>query len=727
MKTPMLVAGVERETNSLATLVRANPLRLGLGFPARPWNISDPYGTSSQLIPPNINVASYYDETGNTYCGLSSPSVACPILWHTATESHDKIYMYVGPNSIPSETVNPPCWRVWLPNGIMEEFGCTTDSLQYYYVVGGKAEVTGWLLDLITDPQGNQIHFTYQRDMENWTDPITNTTYSYPRDVELSSVQYDSPGCLNAQTMCTGSAWTPQMQLVFNASHTPAILTSSTPTNCDTGTNLRCDDPVSITNGYTTSLIQNTFVLNTIQTQVRTSGTGTWNTLATYKLGYEQSGLNTETDPASGLSRSVAGMLDLTQIQQVGSDGSTALPTVQFSYTSQANAYVDSFFKPASAAGCGPSWNTGNGSGCLLWEANSLLSSGAFLSTPTSANRFLASISNGQGLAQSLSWAIAHDNSHGTPGQGSNNPNPFTCDSNQSGYPCNEADDSGWSHAVLVSESDQTVRLTQNGQGGTQTSTPITVTTTYTYLLNGAQGASGGQQCSDCMAGMYWGNQNDNDYLSFYNGMFMGFARAIVNQPTGGVDVHNYFSGEGWGIYDTAQVTCYTSAPCHTDPWWNVANAAHGEEYNTQSFDVNGNLLQQVGTTYTVTCPPSGVSGTPSSSTWGSWDGNLVSGLDHNNPEAACEIQQTQQVTQTYDGASNSVTTTMGWTYDSYWACHPEITTTNGGTPAEVVKNTAYVWNDNVTATRTSATGTYIIDTSAFTDTEDGSRQSIGL
>jgi hypothetical protein len=32
----MLVAGVERETNSLATLVRANPLRSGLGFPARP-------------------------------------------------------------------------------------------------------------------------------------------------------------------------------------------------------------------------------------------------------------------------------------------------------------------------------------------------------------------------------------------------------------------------------------------------------------------------------------------------------------------------------------------------------------------------------------------------------------------------------------------------------------------------------------------------------------------
>lgn len=685
------------------------------------WNISDPYGTSSQLIPPNITVASYYDETGNVYCGLSSPSYACPILWHTATESHDKIYMYVGPNSIPGETVNPPCWRVWLPTGIMEEFGCATDSLQYYYVAGGHAEVTGWDLDLITDPQGNQIHFTYQRDMENWTDPTTHTVYSYPRDVELASIQYDSPGCLNAQTMCTGSSWAPQMQVVFNASHAPTILTGTTPTGCDTGTNMRCDDPVNITGGYTTSLIQSTFVLNTIQTQVRTSGTGTWNTLATYQLGYEQSGLNTETDPASGLSRSVAGMLDLTQIQQVGSDGSTTLPTVQFSYTSEANSYVDSFFQPASAAGCGPSWNTGNGSGCLLWETNALVSSGALLSTPTSNNRFLTSISNGQGLAQSLSWAIAHNNSHGTPGQDSNNPNPFTCDSSQSGYPCNEADDSGWSHAVLVSESDQTVRLTQSGQGGTQTSTPITVTTTYTYLINGAQGASGGQQCSDCLAGMYWGNQNDNDYLDFYNGVFMGFARAIVNQPTGGVDVHNYFSGEGWGIYDTSQVTCFTTAPCHNDPWWDEANAAHGKEYDSQSYDANGDLLQQVQESYTTTCPPSGVSGTPSSPTWGNWDGNLVSGLDHNNPEASCAIEQTQQVNQTYDGASNPVMTNTGWTYDSYGRVTQETTTTNGGTPTEVVKNTAYVWNDNVTATQTSATGTYLIDMPAFTDTEDGS------
>ena len=51
-----------------------------------------------------------------------------------------------------------PCWRVYLPNGIMEEFGCTLDSLAYY--LGGNTAdyVSAWNLDLITDLNGNQIH-----------------------------------------------------------------------------------------------------------------------------------------------------------------------------------------------------------------------------------------------------------------------------------------------------------------------------------------------------------------------------------------------------------------------------------------------------------------------------------------------------------------------------------------------------------------------------------------
>src|SRR5579875_2182905 len=261
-------------------------------------------------------------------------------------------------------------------------------------------------------------------------------------------------------------------------------------------------------------------------------------------------------------------------------------------------------------------------------------------------------------------------------------------------------------------------RLTQNGQGGQQTSTPITETTSYSYQLTYPLPA---QECSDCVTGMYWGDQNNNNYLNYYDSTFMGFAQATVNEPDGSVVVHKFYAGEGWGIYDPSQVKCYTSAPCHTDRWWDLANAAHGREYQTLTYDANGTtLLSEVDTTYTATCPPTGVAPTPPQGSI-TWDGMLISDLDHNNPVVVCDIEQTQQVTKTYDGASNPATTTTSWTYDSYGRVTQETTTSNGGTPSEVVKNTSYVWNDNVTATKTSASGTYIIDTPAFTDTEDGS------
>jgi hypothetical protein len=50
----------------------------------------------------------------------------------------------------------------------MEEFGCTPDSLQWYPQRtgsnAGKAYIANWLLDLITDRAGNQVHVTYQQD-----------------------------------------------------------------------------------------------------------------------------------------------------------------------------------------------------------------------------------------------------------------------------------------------------------------------------------------------------------------------------------------------------------------------------------------------------------------------------------------------------------------------------------------------------------------------------------
>ena len=165
--------------------------------------------------------------------------------------------------------------------------------------------------------------------------------------------------------------------------------------------------------------------------------------------------------------------------------------------------------------------------------------------------------------------------------------------------------------------------------------------------------------------------------------------------------------------------------PCHASPWWNLNNAAHGHEYDVSSYDTDGTtLLKHTANTYKAVCPPAGVAPTPASTDAGktyTWDGNLVSELDHNNPVAVCDIEETQSVSQISDGSSNTVSTTTASTYDSDGRVTQTTTSTNGGTPNKVVKNTAYVWNDGITATRTGATGTYIIDTPAFSDTEDGS------
>src|SRR5215472_12218953 len=160
------------------------------------WQLVDGFGTKAELIPPNLDTSTYNDDFKGT---AISPS---PIAWHTAPETHARIITYGGPSGLPGMAAIPPCFRVFLPNGIMEEFGCTPDSLQFFPQPTGPNTgldyIANWLLDLITDPRGNQVHVTYQTDTETGTGGI-----SYPRDAVMATVEYDSPGCHNAQAACT--------------------------------------------------------------------------------------------------------------------------------------------------------------------------------------------------------------------------------------------------------------------------------------------------------------------------------------------------------------------------------------------------------------------------------------------------------------------------------------------------------------------------------------------
>jgi RHS repeat-associated protein len=702
------------------------------------WMLTDPFGTSTELIPPNLAASTYYDDSNNWWCTTgNSAADTCPIQFHTANESYAKIYAYVGPNYVDGAPDPLACFRVYLTNGVMEEFGCTADSIQYYPLQANSMPgqqlsnvpyPVNYLLDLITNPQGDQVHITYQSDTETAPDGLSDR-----RDTVPSTIEWDSPTCVNATQMCTGSSspnlWAPHYRVQFVASHhTVAHLTNS-PSGCNTDTSVRCDDPTNVSGGVSAPLVNGTFVLNDAKVQVYNSST--WNTVRDYQFSYEQSGPTTQTDPVTGKSISYAGYLDLTQLQEVGDDTSTAYPPTSFTYTSQDEYYEDGSFTPYSTTFCGPSWNTGgNGGTCDLWSQ-----------TYAGNDRYLATISNGQGLQESISWELARNNTHGVPGgAGPNNANPLYCNnpSYQASYPCNSADDQAWSRVVVQQRSDTVNQITQAGQGGTQTTTPVTSTTAYTYTLPYPLVA---QECGDCVAGMYWGNQNDGDYLDYYNGHFMGFAQTSVSNPDGSIVNYIFEPTMGWGVYDTSKVTsCISSMPpvnttCHNSPWWNVANAGHGLETETDYYDTNGTtLLKKVTNSYTTVCPPSNVSATPQyndgGTLFGPWDGNLVSELDHSNPVADCDVQLSQQVTSAYDGTTNAVSETDSYTYDSYGQVNQtqRVTANGASSPTTIYDNTFFIRNDGLTvptAARSTTNqenawaGVYLIDLPALQVVDD--------
>src|SRR5260221_4960514 len=182
------------------------------------WTINDPTGISGQLIPPDLNAS--------TAVNIVPSPLPSPYIWHTAPESHAKV------NEILAGGL--PCWRVFLPNGVIENFGCGPASRQTYIDSGGHTVVWRWDLDLMTDRFGNQIQITYQTH--------TNSDGSV-RDATPATIAYDDPTCHDSNTRCTGTNWNPKVIITFDASRIVAHLTN-TDCNVCPGNNLyRCDYP----------------------------------------------------------------------------------------------------------------------------------------------------------------------------------------------------------------------------------------------------------------------------------------------------------------------------------------------------------------------------------------------------------------------------------------------------------------------------------------------------
>jgi RHS repeat-associated protein len=694
------------------------------------WSISDPFGTSGDLLPPNTTTATYYDDSPNPPSGVTD--------WRTSTESHAKIVSYTNPTvdctNFPQVdpcgsggySVQPPCFRVWLANGILEEFGCTPDSRQWY--PGSSSQTTNyvnaWKLDLIADPNGNQIQFTYDQDMTQNTEGD-----SYPHDVVLKQVQWDAPDCHNANTRCTGADWDPKMEVLFD--HSRAVTHWATGAHeCTQSGNLRCDDPQG-SSKESTPAITPTQVLNEVTVEV--AGSGSFQPLRQYILAYSQGAGATIVDPFTGDEEDIAGYLLLEQVTEKGADLSTTSPTQTFAYAiPSAEYYEDSNYTPKPSTNCGPAWNTGhfsNGQGnCLLWSR-------------TYSNFVMTEADNGMGMQALFTWEDMRTNEHGVdtsaPAPDNDPQHAYACTDLQTSktygwdsYPCDMADDNGWSHLTLT-------QRTETIDDPTSAKSPNPFSAIWTYNYNLAYLSA--QECADCQYGMYWGNTNDGDIGDFYNGKFTGFNFAQVINPDGSLEDDYYYSTEGWGVWDSSKVTCHDGLQtCPASPAWDLTNAASGRAYQVDQYGIKQNgsypLLKRTLTNYTAICPTYHVAATPPPSTgWYTgytWDGHLVSEVDQDNPVALCDLETSSTTTYAAEGqsnpsSSNSPMLTVTNTYDgtnSYGHLVSSTTTGNdlGVTPT-IKQTSTYIWDDDITTTSISATGTYIIDRVAFSDTEDGS------
>ena len=698
------------------------------------WSLSDPFGTSAELIPPSLCFSTYYDDTP-----CNQPAAPAVTVWHTAPETYLRVVSYTNPTvdcvHFPGPqcsgggayTQQPPCFRVWLENGVMEEYGCTPDSRQWY--PGGAQGTTNlpsaWLLDLITDPSGNQIHVNYKQVMAYSPSP---SNVQYPRDVVLSNITWDAPSCHNAQTMCTGSSWNPLMQVLFDSSQSVGHRASGAP-SCAANGSLRCDDPVAETApNIGTPLITQTQVLNDLSVQVFTNAA--WQTLRSYIFSYGQyAASGAIDDPVTGNVESIAGALLLEGVQEEGTDGSTSYPTQTFGYSIDSQQYYeDSGYYAASDASnpsvsgeCGGQNTVSGGMATWNWSNDVQDTGSAYPGYCTLWARsynleLLTDIQNGQGMEETLHYTDLRNNTHGVPA-GYNAQDPTVCtqieettSASQMPLACRYPDDNGWSHMGV----DQRSIVLHTPTSGNANAEQV-MTWQYVYRLT----ALTAQECWNCTVGMYWGDANDGDTLDYYNGRFAGFANVTVTNPDGSSEAMYYETTAGWGVY-ASSVACHDGqTACPVSPWWAEANAATGQLTEDDTYNTvadGGALLRRTQTGYTVTCPTEGVAADTSY-------GMLASNLDTDNPVVVCSVEPTTTTTYLVDGNGTvsgavrpmSVVTTSY--ADTLGVVLTQTTAANDA--VEALTNHSYIYNLTAIGTTAPVTGTYIVQP-ANTTTTDG-------
>ncbi|GCE23204.1 RHS repeat-associated core domain-containing protein [Dictyobacter kobayashii] len=584
------------------------------------WSISDPNGISGQLIPPGYSETSTSIDSTSTY-------------WHSAPESHARIQQV--------KFNNQPCWHVWLPNGMIEEFGCTNDSRQSATDVQGNFHPYRWDLNLLVDRYGNQIRVHYQQDQ-----PIHDV-----RDSAISFIEYDDPTCHNANYAQSDgvtlgcSTWNPLVKIAFNAEYKADRILNTTGGCNNWSQYIRCDAPADLSgsNGLPAPKAFSDYILNNVQ--IQSNG----HALNEYDFSYDQQPPSTFQDPLSGANESVAGYLLLRKIDEFGTDSTLHAPIVNISYIQETEHYEasDSAHHALPLGNCGPSWTPRYATNdCWLWQQ-------------TYNKYFIQNLDNGRGWNETINWSEAHGNTHGTDGGAANN--ALTCNPSRSSTNlCGQADDRSWSRMVVYSRTAVT-----NG---------VSSTWQYQYYVNSLSAT----WCPNCTYGYTWGNVNDEDYADYYNEQFTSFSTVDVTQPDGSSQQHSFYSTSGPGIA-TSGITCYYKynkvANCGVSPYWGADPGLAGKEKESLNFGIDGKLLSAQTWNYLTMCPPPGVGNSAGATGLPSDVGKqyMTSQLDRNNPVVVCDPRVTQTDQYQVDGVtdqngyqsnSNVVHKTTTYSYD---------------------------------------------------------------
>ncbi len=438
------------------------------------------------------------------------------------------------------------CFQAYDTSGTFYEFGCNSDSLQYWTDAStGTRHNYRWDLDKLISPnegpsaQREYIYLSYLQDCSPCT---TNPTI---RASAIQQIVYGQHLSDRSQETIAGT-----VDFTYHAPYSQSPWVTKYPTNYNCfqtppdgqSTIYRCDDPID-KGTVKRPLVMSTYTLDTITSYVGDDSSSS-HKASRYDFSYQDYPFYDCQDPYTLVSEYCAGKHLLTSVTpSVYQNGTRhTLKPATMSYTRFDDHYYDGDNK------------TQNGSQqygvSLTWH---------YLTSYQDSN---------SGVGEHITYMEAFNNTHGTPyvtdSQGNiidDRHNPLYCTIHANDSDTSKRCQGHYDHPNDHAWSVQVV--TQITSWGADSSALLPTKTTYHYRL-GAYGTYNGNSdgfCYPAGSSPYLPGQTDctfdtwipgnsgtqdSDWRDYYHGEFRGFQTVYTTSPAGDLTADNYFSSEGW-------------------------------------------------------------------------------------------------------------------------------------------------------------------------------------